>query len=201
MAALGAVLVAGGLVLAGCGGDDEPAAGNGPGGDRGRGGAFTAYVNCLRDNGVVLQLPSGRPGRGDGQGRPGGEGQGRPGEGRPGDGPGGPGGPSGDGQGRPGGDGQERPGDGPGGPGRRPGGPFRKPDSVDQATWDKAQQACASVRPTLRPGGGRGGPGSAYRNCLRDQGVTSRNPDEADPTVARALAKCKALRPSPAPTG
>ena len=31
------------------------------------------------------------------------------------------------------------------------------PDGVDQATWDAAQQACASLRPQGGPGSGQGG--------------------------------------------
>ncbi|GGK16953.1 hypothetical protein GCM10010124_06880 [Pilimelia terevasa] len=64
--AAAAVLVAGALVLGGCCGADaepRPAAGGG------RDGQFRAYLDCLRDNGVVLTRPSGRPARSPGAGR------------------------------------------------------------------------------------------------------------------------------------
>jgi hypothetical protein len=86
--------------------------------------------------------------------------------------------------------------------GARPGsgGGFGKPAGVDDATWAKAQAACASVRPSGRPGGGpgdwpSGGPGrgadSAYRNCLRDHGASAAA--TPDPAAAKA---CEVLKPS-----
>jgi hypothetical protein len=80
------------------------------------------------------------------------------------------------------------------------------PSGVDQATWEAAQQACASVRPSFGGGGGNNGAFTAYRNCLSDHGVTmSAGPGQlnsADPKVAAALAACAPLRPSgrPSPT-
>ena len=88
-------------------------------------------------------------------------------------------------------------------PGGFPGGGFGKPDGVDDATWEKAQQACASVLPSGRPGGaGRGngnGVSPAYRNCLRDNGVTlgeGAAPATGDPAAKKALEACKALAPT-----
>ena len=81
-----------------------------------------------------------------------------------------------------------------------PGGSFGRPAGVDDATWEKAQQACASVRPSGRPDGdGRGdGMSTAYRNCLQDNGVTlGRNaPATGDPAVRKAVEACKALAPT-----
>jgi hypothetical protein len=84
------------------------------------------------------------------------------------------------------------------------------PPGVDQQTWQKAQQACMSLRPSSGPGGGRGNNGAftAYRNCLADHGVTmSRGPGQlntTDPTVAAAVKACQALlpvRPTPSAGG
>ena len=74
------------------------------------------------------------------------------------------------------------------------------PPGVDQGTWDAAQQACASVRPSFGQRGGGGSAFQAYRSCLRDHGVSPSNgPDlnSADPAVAAAMATCAPLRPSP----
>jgi hypothetical protein len=141
---------------------------------------FEAYVSCLRDNGVTLPTRS-----------PGAFRSGRPSQfpsRRPSDG-------AGDGAG------------GPGGGGRGFGGfGDQAPPGVDQATWDKARQACASVRPSFGPGGGNNSALAAYRNCLRDHGVTaSAGPSElktSDPTVAAAVKVCEPLRPTrrPAPS-
>jgi len=101
-----------------------------------------------------------------------------------------------------------RPSGGFGGPGG-PGGEFLRPPGVDDATWAKAQQACASVRPSGGPG--RGGPGDdgalrAYLNCLREHGVTpSGGPgriNPLDPAVVAADKVCGVLKPSggPVPT-
>jgi hypothetical protein len=86
----------------------------------------------------------------------------------------------------------------PSGGARPPGGGIGKPAGVDDATWEKAQSACASVRPSGMPGGGRpsGGPrrgaDSAYRNCLRENGASvAASPDPAAAEV------CDVLKPSP----
>jgi hypothetical protein len=96
------------------------------------------------------------------------------------------------------------PGGGPGG-----GGFFgsQAPPGVDQSTWDKAQKACAKLRPTGIPQRDNGAL-TAYRNCLADHGVTVSGPvndlSTSDPKVAAALKACEALRPtgrpSPAPS-
>src|SRR3954470_3440838 len=94
--------------------------------------ALTAYTTCLQRNGIVLPsgigrtgFPSGRP-----SGRPSVRPSGSPGAGRGGFGGGG------------------SCCVGFGGFGTQ------APAGVDQATWDKAMQACASVRPTFGGGGG-----------------------------------------------
>jgi hypothetical protein len=74
---------------------------------------------------------------------------------------------------------------------------------VDDATWQKAQTACASLRPSMAPGGGRdNGAIRAYRDCLSNHGVTaSAGPlNTADPKVAAAEKACAVLRPSTAPS-
>jgi hypothetical protein len=100
------------------------------------------------------------------------------------------------------------PSGGPGGgqgPGGFGGGLGGRPEGVDEETWQKAQDACASVRPTggpggTGPGGGQGGggnAGAAYRNCLNENGVTPENQNSTDdPVVAAAMTKCAPLRPS-----
>ena len=90
---------------------------------------------------------------------------------------------------------------GPGGFGGLGGQP---PEGVDQATWEKAMQTCASVRPSGGPGGGFDNAAfTAYRNCLADHGVTvSAGPNQlstADPKVAAAMAVCAPLRPTGRP--
>jgi len=82
------------------------------------------------------------------------------------------------------------------------------PSGVDQQTWDAAQQACASVRPSFGPrAGGNNSAIAAYRNCLRDHGVTmAGGPGQlntADPKVAAAMQACAPLLPTarPSPTG
>lgn len=109
--------------------------------------------------------------------------------------------------GRPGGGPSGRPSGAPapGASGRPGGGGFAgmKPPGVDDATWQKAQEACASVRPTGGPGGGRPGGGQganpAYANCLSDHGVPAGTaPNSSDPKVSAALEACKALSPAPA---
>ncbi len=90
----------------------------------------------------------------------------------------------------------------------------RFPQGVDASAFAKAQQACAALRPSGQPGfgnfGGNGRPGgngdgrnAAYRNCLREHGVTlqdGQQPDASDPKVAEALKTCEVLKPSPSPT-
>jgi hypothetical protein len=85
-----------------------------------------------------------------------------------------------------------------------PGGGFgdQAPPGVNQATWPKAQQACASLQPSqaARDNGAI----TAYRNCLADHGVTMNGGlgslDQDDPKVAAALQACEPLRPSNVPT-
>ena len=93
---------------------------------------------------------------------------------------------------------------GGGTPGGRAGFGFgdRPPPGVDAATWEKAQQACASVRPSAGPrgsGGAGNGAATAYRNCLADHGVTMGQFNSADPRTATALATCAPLRPTGRP--
>lgn len=84
------------------------------------------------------------------------------------------------------------------------------PQGVDASAFAKAEQACASLRPSNAPGfgtfgGNRGngqGRNAAYRNCLREHGVTlqdGQQPDATDPKVAAAMKTCEVLRPSPSP--
>ncbi|GGM83848.1 hypothetical protein ACFFX1_30290 [Dactylosporangium sucinum] len=153
----------------------------------------TDYASCLRNNGVELpqmnasNRPTARPSFSP---RPSGE-------------------P------RPSGSGGFRGGGGPGG-----GGGFfgtAAPNGVDQQTWEKAQKACESLRPTAFPSGGFGGGGgpgggggngrnAAYINCLTEHGVTVNGPidqlDTSDPKVSAAITACAPLRPSaqPAPS-
>ncbi|WFE37374.1 hypothetical protein [Micromonospora sp. WMMD998] len=171
-------------LLTGCGGDSAPTA-TATATDGGGNNAFVAYRNCLRDNGVVL--PSADPDRSP-RARPTAR-------------------PSGFSTARPSGFPTARPS---GGAGRRfPG--MGRPADVDEATWQKAQEACSSLMPTERPGerpGGRGGPGGsdapgagrdvAYRTCLNGRGV---DPDSLDPSDAKAkeaLTACAPVSP-PAP--
>jgi PT repeat len=81
------------------------------------------------------------------------------------------------------------------------------PQGVDASAFAKAQQACASLRPSGQPGfGGNRGADSrnaAYRNCLSEHGVTLQDgqpPASSDPKVAAALQTCAVLKPSPRPT-
>lgn len=172
-----AVAAVAALSVAACGGgggngtpDGTATTGNG------RGAAMTAYVDCLRKNGVTVTLPSGRPRiRPSGQPYPSGTPRPRP--------------------------------SGSGGFGRFPGGGFPggffgKPPGVDDATWQKAQSACASLRPSFGPGNGnRFGASQAYVNCLRDHGVTpGPGMKTTDPKTVKAMAICKILRPSASPS-
>jgi hypothetical protein len=136
---------------------------------------FAAYTTCLSNHGVKLPtaFPSGRP-----SGFPSGRPSGRPSR-SPGEGSGGGGG-----------------GGFFGGFGNNP------PAGVDAATWQAAQQACASVRPTAGASRGAGGNSAfvAYRNCLSEHGVTAgANMNTADPKVAAALQTCEPLRPTGGP--
>ncbi|MEV8514324.1 hypothetical protein [Dactylosporangium sp. NPDC051484] len=142
----------------------------------------SGYASCLRDNGVDLPQfnASNRP-----TVRPSGH---RSGQARPSGAP------------RPSGDSTFR-----GGPGGFYG--SVAPSGVDQQTWEKAQKACESLRPTAFPGGGNGGGGgrdAAYRNCLNEHGVTVTGPtdqlDTADAKVEAAMQVCAPLKPSPRPS-
>jgi hypothetical protein len=84
------------------------------------------------------------------------------------------------------------------------------PQGFDNATFQKAQKACASLRPKgfrgRRPGGFGGGQNdpafAAYRNCLTIHGVklTDLRPGNAGATpsakVRKALTSCASLRPA-----
>ena len=150
---------------------------------------FAAYTECLAKNGVVLPSESGNPRGGNGT-----RSSTRP---------------------------SARPSGGTGGGGGGGFGGFafgnQPPAGVSQETWDKAMQACSSVRPSF---GGNGGANNsalvAYRNCLTEHGVTfpSGRPsagtgggggggfgglNTADPKVAAALTACEPLRPTGGP--
>jgi hypothetical protein len=172
-------------LTAACGGSSGDTSGTGQTNQNdGSGGnnAFTAYVQCLQKNGVTITLPSGQA------------------RNRPSDGA--SRGPRPSGEPRPSASGFPRNGGGgfPGGGGFG----MQKPDGVDEATWDKAQTACASLRPSGRAGGNRGnnGANAAYRNCLKDHGVTATDGrlDTNDETVKKAVAACKVLQPQASAT-
>jgi hypothetical protein len=183
------------LFTAACG-SDEASTDSGTTGGTGQDGgnsAFAAYISCLNENGVTITMPSGGPGGGGA--RP----SGAPDGVRP---SGAPDGVRPSGQPRPSGAAGQRGGGFPGGGG------FGKPDGVDDATWQKAQEACASVRPSMGAGrggnGNGGGPGggganAAYQNCLKENGVTdTADPDTSDATVKKATETCAVLKPSAA---
>ncbi|MBG0562296.1 hypothetical protein [Actinoplanes aureus] len=98
--------------------------------------------------------------------------------------------------------GQPRPDNsgGPRGGGFPGGGGFGKPADVDDATWEKAQSACASLRPSMGAGlGNRGdnGANAAYTNCLKENGVTdTTNLDTTDATLQKAVETCAVLKPA-----
>lgn len=197
LATTGALLAAG---LAGCGGGSKPAGGATPGGAPSGGQQLQAYVSCLNQHGVKINLPSGRP-----SGFPSGFNRsGRP-TARPTVRPSG----ARSGFPRPGGGGF-RGGAGGGFFGGIFGNGGQPPAGVSQATWQAARQACASVAPSFGAGG-RGGFGgrdnganAAYLNCLRDHGaIPSSGParqfNTADPAVASALKTCAPLRPTGGP--
>jgi hypothetical protein len=186
------------LFTAACGSDEATTDDSGTTGQNGGGdSAFAAYISCLNENGVTVTMPSGGPGGGT---RP----SGAPDGVRPSGGPGG--GESGvlpSGWPRPSGSAGQR-----GGGGFPGGGGFSKPEGVDDATWQKAQEACASVRPSMGAGRGNGGGGNgnggggrganaAYENCLKENGVTdTTNPDTSDATVKKAVETCSVLKPT-----
>ncbi|AGL18293.1 hypothetical protein [Actinoplanes sp. N902-109] len=176
------------FTVAACGGSDDSstaAPGRQPGGGTN---AFAAYTQCLAQNGVTITMPSGMA-----RNRPSAGASGFPRGNRP--------------SGRPAG--QPRPSGsaGPGGFGGRGGFPggggFQKPAGVDDATWQKAQSACASLRPSMGAGrGNRGGNGldAAYTNCLKDHGVTDLSTlNSTDAKVTAAKTACKALAPTATP--
>ncbi|MDG4782226.1 hypothetical protein O7614_21430 [Micromonospora sp. WMMD961] len=176
------------LMVAGCGSGGEGGSSDPGQTSSGAPEGMSAYLDCLRGQGIDIPtaVPSGRP-TAFPSGRPTAFPSGRPTafpSGRPTAFP----------SGRP----TAFPPGGPGG-GRMDG--FR-PQGVDDATWQKAQGACASQRPSGGPGGNgpRGGnreADAAYRNCLADRGVDLRaNPATADPKVAEAMQACKVLRPT-----
>lgn len=136
---------------------------------------FTAYRDCMAQNGVTLPdmgqppaggaMPTGAPPSGMPAGAP-------------------PSGAAG----------------GPGG--------FALPDGVDQATFDKAQTACASLRPTM--GGGRAPARldetavAAFKSCMTDHEVTIPSGDNwmtqldrTDAKVKAAMDTCAPLLPQP----
>ena len=185
-AALGVASVA--FLVAACGGSGGNNSTTGTGGTGGGAGAFQAYVSCLNQHGVTIQLPSARP---DAGARRSGEPRAFPSGVRP----------SGTPRAFPSG---VRPSGFGGGFGA-----FQKPSGVDDATWQKAQSACASVRPSFAPGQRGNGAGDngalrAYRDCLANHGVSaSAEPgslNTADPKIAAAEKACAVLRPTAAPT-
>jgi hypothetical protein len=75
---------------------------------------------------------------------------------------------------------------------------------VGSSKFQKAQAACASLRPAGagRFGGGQGGnsaANAAYRNCLRLKGVTA-STSRTSATFKKALTACAGLRPQPQQT-
>jgi hypothetical protein len=180
----GAVVAAlGALAACGGGGSSGAAPGASPSGVQAE---LAAYVSCLNQHGVTMALPSGGPGGFGGGNRPTGRPTGEFPSGRPTARPSGSGFPGGGGFG---------------------GGFLQKPANVDQDTWDTAVAACSPLRPSFGgrgggpSGGAGGGPGgdngaqAAYRNCLRDHGVT----DVASPS-AEAEAACAVLKPTGTPS-
>jgi len=76
----------------------------------------------------------------------------------------------------------------------REGGGFQRPAGVDEQTWQKALEACGSLRPSRGAGAGQS-PGTgaltAYLNCLSEHGVTY-SPGQTLPDDAKV---CEVLRP------
>lgn len=163
------------LLMAACSGSGGTPAKNGgspSGGPSGGPNAFADYTQCLQKNGVTLpSVNASRRPRPSGGSRP---------------------------SGGPRRSGQPRPSGAPNAPGRPGGRGFTKPDGVDDATWQKAQQACASLRPSFGPGNGRRRANAAYENCLKDHGVDAKALNSADPKTVAALETCKVLNPAPA---
>jgi hypothetical protein len=178
VAALLLMLFATAGAVAACGSSSKSQAGGTPTAPTGQN-AFAAYTECLRRNGVTL--PSAFP-RGN---RPSGRPTNRP-TSRP--------------TARP----TARPSGARGGGGFGFGFGDQAPPGVDAQTWQKAQQACASVRPSGSAQNRDNGALRAYRNCLSDHGVTMTGGqgqlDPNDPKVAAAMKACEVLRPSTAPT-
>ena len=166
------------LITAACGGSGDGGSSTTAGADAGQN-PMSAYVACMKENGVQLTVPTARP-----SGFPSGRPTVRPST-RP----------------------TDRPGVRPSGVfGGRQRQMFRKPADIDDAVWQKAVRACESVRPSFGPGGrnGQGGPAggngslTAYQNCLKDHGVQAPDRiDSADSAVAAGLEACKVLSPSP----
>jgi hypothetical protein len=190
------------LLAAACGGggDGGPDAAGDGGATAGTGqNAFAAYADCMSKHGVK-GLPTARP-SGLPTARPSGFRTARP-SGFP------TAGPSGFPTVRPSGFPTVRPSGFPtvrpsGLRGGGPRGAFGRPAGVDDATWQRAVDACRSALPSFGPGGqeGRNGPFAAYRNCLNDHGVPASDGlqglNTADPKTAAALKACEVLRPSP----
>lgn len=179
------------MLAAACGGSSDKTTATSGGGAGGNAGgmnqALTAYVDCMKQNGVTITLPSFAPR--DGASR----------------GPGSYTRPSGQPRPRPSGSAGGDRGGFPGGGGA--GGFFQKPAGVDDAAWQKAQTACASSLPSRGAGGGGfgnggGGQNTAYRNCLQQHGVTMNGgrPASTDPKTQAALKTCSVLRQSASPT-
>lgn len=185
VAACAAVAFVSVAFTAACGGKDDSSSATSDGANGQNGGnnsAFAAYTECLSKNGVTITMPSGGPG-GNGM--------------RPSGGAFPSGGARPSGQPRPSGSAGGRNGGGfPGG-----GGGFQKPDNVDEATWTKAQEACASVRPSFgggnRGNNGGGGANAAYNDCLKKNGVTDTSAlNTADAATQKAIETCKVLQPA-----
>jgi hypothetical protein len=160
--------------LAACGDKDGGTDGTTTGGNGANG--FQAYISCLSEHGVTLNLPQGN--RPTDQPRP-----------DPSRSPGGPGGPGG---GFPGGGGflgEQAP---------------EGVDQATWDAARTACESVRPTAGPGGPGGGFDNSAfTAYRNCLSDHGVTmSQGPSNlstADPKVAAAVKACEALRPTGAP--
>jgi hypothetical protein len=178
VAALLLMLFATAGAVAACGSSSKSQAGGTPTAPAGQN-AFAAYTDCLRKNGVTL--PSAFPRGNRASGRP---------TDRPTDRP----------TARP----TARPSGARGGGGGGFGFGNQPPAGVDPGTWQKAQQACGSLRPSGGAHNRDNGALRAYRNCLSDHGVTmTAGPgqlDPNDPKVAAAMKACEVLRPSTLPT-
>jgi hypothetical protein len=191
LGALGGLLAAG-LVLSACGGGTSHAAaastdnsttttaGNGTGGNgAGRGGALTAFRDCMSSHGITLTFSTRPRNRNGGDGTPPST---TPGDTRP-RGAGG------------------FPGFGGGNFADR----FKTPPAgVDATRYKAALDACMSKLPTRGADAPNNSAFQAYRSCLKDHGVTlptaggsgagaiNRN----DPKVKAAFATCQPLLPA-----